>query len=108
MKRKSNTLKVMDLHKVTQWTIETFAIGIQLDGEKLIKWEKQEQSTWVWWLCENSDSLNKNFLTLFFSRPYWRCYYSNTDAIIYVVDSSDRDRIGISKDELLTMLKVCW
>lgn len=38
-------------------------------------------------------------------RPYWRCYYSNTDAIIYVVDSSDRDRIGISKDELLTMLK---
>ena len=34
-------------------------------------------------------------------RPYWRCYYSNTDAIIYVVDSTDKDRIGISKDELL-------
>ncbi|KAJ7348222.1 Arf GTPase arl1 [Desmophyllum pertusum] len=28
-------------------------------------------------------------------RPYWRCYYSNTDAIIYVVDSMDKDRIGI-------------
>jgi hypothetical protein len=40
------------------------------------------------------------------SRPYWRCYYSNTDAIIYVVDSADRDRIGISKDELLYMLRV--
>lgn len=26
-----------------------------------------------------------------------RCYYSNTDAIIYVVDSADKDRIGISK-----------
>lgn len=39
-------------------------------------------------------------------RPYWRCYYSNTDAIIYVVDSVDRDRIGISKDELLYMLRV--
>lgn len=38
-------------------------------------------------------------------RPYWRCYYSNTDAIIYVVDSADRDRIGISKDELLYMLR---
>ncbi|KAG4065332.1 hypothetical protein HA402_012774 [Bradysia odoriphaga] len=38
-------------------------------------------------------------------RPYWRCYYSNTDAIIYVVDSVDRDRIGISKDELLYMLR---
>ncbi|XP_065207108.1 ADP-ribosylation factor-like protein 1 [Planococcus citri] len=37
-------------------------------------------------------------------RPYWRCYYSNTDAIIYVVDSADKDRIGISKDELFHML----
>ena len=39
-------------------------------------------------------------------RPYWRCYYSNTDAIIYVVDSADRDRIGISKQELVSMLEV--
>lgn len=49
-------------------------------------------------------------LFIFFSilpRPYWRCYYSNTDAIIYVVDSADKDRIGISKDELLYMLRVC-
>merc|ERR1712135_213148 len=38
-------------------------------------------------------------------RPYWRCYYSNTDAIIYVVDSVDRDRIGISKQELVSMLE---
>uniref|UniRef100_A0A915IY66 ADP-ribosylation factor-like protein 1 n=1 Tax=Romanomermis culicivorax TaxID=13658 RepID=A0A915IY66_ROMCU len=38
-------------------------------------------------------------------RPYWRCYYSNTDAIIYVVDSADRDRIGISKQELISMLE---
>ncbi|CEF63053.1 ADP-ribosylation factor-like protein 1 [Strongyloides ratti] len=38
-------------------------------------------------------------------RPYWRCYYSNTDAIIYVVDSADKDRIGISKQELLSMLE---
>jgi len=37
-------------------------------------------------------------------RPYWRCYYSNTDAVIYVVDSCDRDRLGISKQELLSML----
>ena len=42
----------------------------------------------------------------FFFRPYWRCYYSNTDAIIYVVDSMDRDRIGISKQELFSMLEV--
>ena len=38
-------------------------------------------------------------------RPYWRCYYSNTDAVIYVVDSADRDRVGISKQELVSMLE---
>ena len=38
-------------------------------------------------------------------RPYWRCYYTNTDAIIYVVDSADRDRVGISKQELVSMLE---
>ena len=42
----------------------------------------------------------------FNSSPYWRCYYSNTDAVIYVVDSADRDRIGISKQELVSMLEV--
>lgn len=37
-------------------------------------------------------------------RPYWRCYYPNTNAIIYVVDSADPDRIGDSKEELRLML----
>lgn len=40
-------------------------------------------------------------------RPYWRCYYANTDAIIYVVDSADRERMAISKQELVSMLDVC-
>jgi ADP-ribosylation factor-like protein 1 len=30
-------------------------------------------------------------------RPYWRCYYQNTNAVIYVVDSADPDRMAISK-----------
>lgn len=38
-------------------------------------------------------------------RPYWRCYYSNTDAIIYVVDSLDKDRMSTSKQELVSMLE---
>ncbi|KAL3841542.1 hypothetical protein ACJMK2_019669 [Sinanodonta woodiana] len=38
-------------------------------------------------------------------RPYWRCYYSNTDAIIYVVDSMDRDRMGIAKQEFVSLLE---
>eukprot|EP01098_Paradermamoeba_levis_P012839 TRINITY_DN5706_c0_g1_i1.p1 TRINITY_DN5706_c0_g1~~TRINITY_DN5706_c0_g1_i1.p1 ORF type:complete len:180 (-),score=39.31 TRINITY_DN5706_c0_g1_i1:113-652(-) len=38
-------------------------------------------------------------------RPYWRCYYPNTNAIIFVVDSADTERVGISKEELHAMLE---
>ncbi len=38
-------------------------------------------------------------------RPYWRCYYANTNAIIYVVDSADRERLGLSRKELMSMLE---
>jgi ADP-ribosylation factor-like protein 1 len=38
-------------------------------------------------------------------RPYWRCYYANTDAIIYVVDSVDRERMATSQEELFSMLE---
>merc|ERR1712110_310724 len=38
-------------------------------------------------------------------RPYWRCYYANTKAIIYVVDSADSQRIGISREELVSMME---
>merc|ERR1712100_548508 len=37
-------------------------------------------------------------------RPYWRCYYVDTSGIIYVVDSSDKERLGISGDALKGML----
>ncbi|KAJ3368234.1 Arf GTPase arl1 [Kappamyces sp. JEL0680] len=33
-----------------------------------------------------------------------RCYYANTDAVIYVIDSQDKDRISTSKEELMAML----
>lgn len=26
-------------------------------------------------------------------RPYWRCYYQNTNAVIYVIDSADSERM---------------
>ena len=42
--------------------------------------------------------------SVFFHRPYWRCYFPNTSAIIYVIDSSDVDRLSTSRSELLTML----
>ena len=37
-------------------------------------------------------------------RPYWRCYYADTKAVVYVVDSTDRERLNINKAELLAMM----
>lgn len=37
-------------------------------------------------------------------RPLWRHYFQNTQGIIFVVDSNDRERIGEAKDELMRML----
>ena len=37
-------------------------------------------------------------------RPLWRHYFQNTQAVIFVVDSNDRDRIGEAREELARML----
>merc|ERR1711998_31846 len=37
-------------------------------------------------------------------RPLWRHYYPNTQAIIFVVDSNDRDRIEDAREELCKFL----
>lgn len=37
-------------------------------------------------------------------RPYWRCYYANTAAVIFVIDSTDIDRLGTASEELAAML----
>ena len=42
-------------------------------------------------------------------RPYWRNYYENTEALIYVVDAADRKRIdeaGFELDEILSEEKL--
>lgn len=37
-------------------------------------------------------------------RPLWRHYFQNTQGIIFVVDSVDRERLAIVKEELFKML----
>lgn len=37
-------------------------------------------------------------------RPLWRHYFQNTQGIIFVVDSNDRDRVGEAREELQRML----
>lgn len=37
-------------------------------------------------------------------RPLWRHYYQNTQGLIFVVDSNDRDRVEDAREELHRML----
>lgn len=37
-------------------------------------------------------------------RPYWRNYFETTDAVIWVVDSSDRERMEDCRRELAGLL----
>ena len=37
-------------------------------------------------------------------RPLWRHYFDGTDALIFVVDSNDHERIADARDELNMML----
>ncbi|MBH0219698.1 hypothetical protein GH793_16080, partial [Listeria monocytogenes] len=38
-------------------------------------------------------------------RPLWRHYFQNTQGLIFVVDSNDRERVAESADELSKMLQ---
>ncbi|CAB3384465.1 Hypothetical predicted protein [Cloeon dipterum] len=38
-------------------------------------------------------------------RPLWRHYFQNTQGLIFVIDSNDRERIGEAQRELEHMLK---
>ncbi|KAG7580469.1 Small GTP-binding protein domain [Arabidopsis suecica] len=38
-------------------------------------------------------------------RPLWRHYFNNTDGLIYVVDSLDRERIGKAKQEFQDIIR---
>ena len=54
-------------------------------------------------LCKKSFfrfTLNVNYVF----RPLWRHYFQNTQGLIFVVDSNDRERIGEARDELMRML----
>jgi ADP-ribosylation factor 1/2 len=37
-------------------------------------------------------------------RPLWRHYFQNTQGLIFVVDSNDRERVVEARDELHRML----
>ncbi|KRX03342.1 P-loop containing nucleoside triphosphate hydrolase [Pseudocohnilembus persalinus] len=38
-------------------------------------------------------------------KPYWRSYYPQTNAVIYVIDSTDTERLDQTKEELLQLFE---
>ena len=38
-------------------------------------------------------------------RPYWRCYFPKTNAIVFVIDSTDKERLNIVKQELFLLIQ---
>lgn len=68
--------------------------------------EHQISGLGSWWSVQYTvrfTLLSIHFLYLV-CRPYWRCYFPNTSAIIYVIDACDHARLTTSRTELLTML----
>ena len=89
-------------------------ISLSMFNLKLANVEKQIVNTCSICLTGFGDSRPTTYLLvaylfppfLFLTRPYWRCYFPNTQAIIYVIDSSDTDRLAIAKDEFHAILEV--
>ena len=38
-------------------------------------------------------------------RPLWRHYFNNTQALVFVVDSTDRERVAEARNELHRILR---
>jgi GTPase SAR1 family protein len=53
---------------------------------------------------EEAEGSDWRVAAFFQIRPLWRHYFQNTQGLIFVVDSNDRDRIGEARDELHRML----
>ncbi|KAK6942406.1 Small GTPase superfamily, ARF/SAR type, partial [Dillenia turbinata] len=77
-------------------TIPTIGFNVETVQYNSIKFQVWDLGVYARFLpCSGQTSI----------RPYWRCYFPNTQAIIYVVDSSDTDRLVIAKDEFHAILE---
>mmetsp|Transcript_18462 Transcript_18462/g.39862 ORF Transcript_18462/g.39862 Transcript_18462/m.39862 type:complete len:454 (+) Transcript_18462:20-1381(+) len=79
----------------------------------LYKWKLDEVVTTIPTIGFNVESIKLNKTSVMTAwdvggrdkiRPLYRHYYQNTDAVIWVVDSNDRDRLEQSRDEISNTL----
>ncbi|KAJ6354294.1 hypothetical protein OIU76_003194 [Salix suchowensis] len=59
---------------------------------------------WVSFTKLFSHLFAKREMRILMIRPLWRHYFQNTQGLIFVVDSNDRDRVVEARDELHRML----
>ena len=66
----------------------------------------------MWWCVYNNSitkyavqSINISYSVPSSQRPLWKQYYYNTDAVVFVVDSNDRERMSECRDELHHVMK---
>lgn len=57
-----------------------------------------------WWYCFKLRDVIHFGLGQDKIRPLWRHYFQNTQGLIFVVDSNDRERISEATEELSKML----
>ncbi|KAJ5143757.1 uncharacterized protein N7515_002544 [Penicillium bovifimosum] len=97
------------------WTLIVFPRGIQDNAGKttlLYRLKIGEVVTTIPTIGFNVESVTYKNLNLNVwdlggqtsIRPYWRCYYANTAAVVFVIDSTDIERLGTAADELAAML----
>jgi GTPase SAR1 family protein len=58
------------------------------------------------YVCMNAEVCVILFFFIYIKqiRPLWRHYFQNTQGLIFVVDSNDRERVVEARDELHRML----
>lgn len=86
-------------------TIPTIGFNVETVEYKNISF-----TVWVRSLTQGADNVPNSFCRVQDVggqdkiRPLWRHYYQNTQGLIFVVDSNDRDRVDNARDELHRML----
>ena len=87
--------KTTMLYKMQLGKVETTIPTIGLNVETVQYQKGVAITTLIAWDVGGRDPL----------RPLWRHYYQNTDGIIFMVDSNDRERVEWTAEKLSEMLK---
>nr|XP_025874194.1 ADP-ribosylation factor-like protein 5C [Vulpes vulpes] len=69
-------------------------VSLQLQGHRCQTDLNSEPNQYTVWDVGGQDKL----------RPLWRHYFQNTQGLIFVVDSNDRERVNEAREELMRML----